>query len=90
MRHYTLELLAICLTPQVHHSTSAGSRQEAAMTEDRKRQHPVRVMFSTRELAEMRQAADQAGIAMSVLIRAIALAAVRRGELVINDAARAA
>jgi hypothetical protein len=60
------------------------------MTEDRKRQHPVRIMFSTRELAEMRQAADQAGIAMSVLIRAIALAAVRRGELVINDAARAA
>ena len=43
-------------------------------------------MFSKRELEELRKAADQAGIAMSVLIRAIALATIRRGDIVINDA----
>jgi hypothetical protein len=59
------------------------------MTEDRKRQCPVRIMLSKRELEELKKAAEATGLA-SIYARVVVLAAARRGELVVNDAARAA
>jgi hypothetical protein len=60
------------------------------MAAKRKRPNIVAVQLDDEEKGELRQAADQAGVPLSVFVRMIALAAVRRGELVINDAARAA
>jgi hypothetical protein len=60
------------------------------MTEDRKRQCPVRIMLSKRELEELKKAAEATGLAASIYARVVVLAAARRGELVVNDAARAA
>jgi hypothetical protein len=60
------------------------------MPAKRKRPFVIAVQVDERERQELRQAADQAGVPLSVFVRMIALAAVRRGELVINDAAKAA
>ena len=59
------------------------------MAAKRKRPNIVAVQLDDGEKGELRQAADQAGVPLSVFVRMIALAAVRRGELVINDAAKA-
>jgi hypothetical protein len=60
------------------------------MAAKRKRPFVVAVQLDERERQELRRASNQAGVPLSVLVRMIALAAVRRGELVINDAAKAA
>jgi hypothetical protein len=59
------------------------------MTEERKRQCSVRVMLSKQELAELKKAAEAAGLAASIYARVVILSAARRGELVVSDAARA-
>ncbi len=56
----------------------------------KKRPLIVAVALKEQERQELKEAADRAGMALSVLIRAIALTAVRRGELVIDAAAKAA
>jgi hypothetical protein len=43
-------------------------------------------MFTRQELAELKKAAEQAGLAASIYARVVA----RRGELVVGDAAKAA
>lgn len=60
------------------------------MAAKRKRPNIVAVQLDDGEKRELREAADQAGVPPSVFVRMISLAAVRRGELVINDAAKAA
>ena len=58
------------------------------MAAKRKRPNIVAVQLDDGEKRELREAADQAGV-LSVFVRMISLAAVRRGELVIKDAAKA-
>jgi hypothetical protein len=60
------------------------------MTENNKRQCPVRIMLSKRELEELKRAADATGLAASIYARVVVLAAAKRGELVVSDSARAA
>jgi hypothetical protein len=50
------------------------------MAAQRKRPFVVAVQLDEREKRELKQAADQAGLALSVFVRMIALATVRRGE----------
>jgi hypothetical protein len=59
------------------------------MPAKRRRPFVIAVQVDERERQELRRAADQAGAPLSVFVRMISLAAVRRGEVVINDAARA-
>jgi hypothetical protein len=56
----------------------------------KKRPFIVAVQLDEREKRELKQAADQAGLALSVFVRALALTAVRGGARVISDVARAA
>jgi hypothetical protein len=55
-------------------------QQASAMPTKRKRPFIVAVQLDEREKRELKQAADQAGLALSVFVRMIALATVRRGE----------
>jgi hypothetical protein len=50
------------------------------MPTKRKRPFIVAVQLDEREKRELKQAADQTGLALSVFVRMIALATVRRGE----------
>jgi hypothetical protein len=50
------------------------------MAAKRKRPNIVAVQLDDGEKGELRQAADQAGVPLSVFVRMIALATVRRGE----------
>ena len=59
------------------------------MPTKRKRPFIVAVQLDEREKRELKQAADQAGLALSVFVRMIALATVRGGARVISDVARA-
>ena len=56
----------------------------------RKRPEIVALHLTASEKAELKRAADRVPMGVSVFVRAIALAAVRRGEIVITDASRAA
>jgi hypothetical protein len=55
-------------------------QQASAMPTKRKRPFIVAVQLDAREKRELKQAADQTGLALSVFVRMIALATVRRGE----------
>ena len=48
----------------------------------RKRSADIRVMATPEERRELQKGADAAGLALSVFIRLLALAAVRRGETI--------
>ena len=50
----------------------------------------VALHLTASEKAELKRAADRATMGVSVFVRAIALAAARRGEFVVTDAPRAA
>ena len=56
------------------------------MPPHRKRPEIVAVQLTGQEKQELKQAADRATMALSVFVRAIALAAVRRGEIIVTDA----
>jgi hypothetical protein len=58
------------------------------MAAKRKRPLVVAVQLDEREKAEMKGAADQAGLALSVFVRLITLAAIRSGQTI--SAAKAA
>jgi hypothetical protein len=51
-------------------------------TQKRKRFADIRVMTTPTERKELQKAADAAGLALSVFIRLLALAAVRKGETI--------
>jgi Mobilization protein NikA len=52
----------------------------------RNRPEIVAVQLTAQEKQELKQAADRATMALSVFVRAIALAAVRRDEIIVTDA----
>jgi hypothetical protein len=60
------------------------------MAAHRRRPEIVALHLTASEKAELKRAAERATMAVSVLVRALALAAVRRGEIVVTDASRAA
>jgi hypothetical protein len=49
----------------------------------RKRPETIKVMATPSEKKELKRAADKADVPLAVLVRTLALAAVRRGESVI-------
>jgi hypothetical protein len=61
-----------------------------AMPVKRKRPEIVALQLTAQEKQELQRAADQAVLPLSAFIRALALTAVRRGDLVISAAARTA
>lgn len=58
--------------------------------ERRKRRSVVTLMLTAEERQEMRKAADAAGLPLSMFLRLLAMAAIRRGETVGAKAAKAA
>jgi uncharacterized protein (DUF1778 family) len=54
----------------------------------RKRFADIRVMTTPDERRELQRAADAAGLALSVFVRVIAIAAVRKGETITSAKAR--
>jgi hypothetical protein len=59
---------------------------DATMAEELKRQCPVRIMLSKRELEALKKAAEATGLSASIYARVVVLAAARRGEIVVTDA----
>jgi hypothetical protein len=49
----------------------------------RKRPETIKVMATQSEKKELKRAADKADVPLAVLVRTLALAAIRRGETVI-------
>ncbi len=56
----------------------------------RNRPEIVALHLTPSEKAELKRAADRATMTVSAFVRALALAAVRRGEIIVTDASRAA
>lgn len=65
--------------------------KESAMTTIRNRKRPagVTVMLTEQERKEVRKAADQAGLSLSVFIRLITMSALQRGETITRSKAAA-
>jgi hypothetical protein len=68
------------------HSIGKGN----AMPVKRRRPEVVAVQLTAKEKQELQRAADQAVLPLSAFVRALALTAVRRGDLVVAAAAKVA
>ena len=60
------------------------------MAAKRKRPETIRIMATVAEKRELRRAADKTATPLATLVRTLALAAVRRGELVEAEAVKTA